>query len=128
MKSAASQVFSARLKSLPSSATTITDMASISSKIFVVAEYTPEDGKYRAARRFLVNPECLRPFKLSAGEVVAVASAENLDAAVCIQCSTYFCYSDVSLTRSSLLQSFSVGILWPDSELEKDGHPLRRTI
>ena len=131
MKSAASQIFDARRKSLPSSATTIADflddmMASISSKIFTVAEHTPEDGEHRATRRFLMNPDCLKPFKLSAGEVVAVASAEYPDTAVGIQCSIYFCCSDVSLTR--FLQSFSVGVLWPDSGLEKDGHPLHQII
>lgn len=103
-------------------------MASVSSKIFTVAEHAPEDGEYRATRRFLMNPECFKPFKLSAGEVVAVASAENPDTAVSVQCSIYFCYSDVSLTRSTPLQPFSVGVLWPDSELEKDGHTLRQTI
>lgn len=74
-------------------------MASISSKIFIVAEHTPEDGEYRAARRFLVNPECLKPFKLTAGEVVAIASAQNPGTAVSVQCSIYFYYSDGSLTR-----------------------------
>ena len=97
-------------------------MTSISSKTFAVAEHTLEPGEYRAARRFLVNPECLKPFKLSAGEVVAIASLENADSVVSVQCSTYFYYSDVLLTRRTPLQSFSVGVLWPDSELEKDGH------
>ena len=97
-------------------------MTSISSRIFTVAEHTAEGGEYRATRRFLVNPECLKPFKLYAGEVVAIACPENPDSAVSAQCSTYFCYSDVLLTRRTPLQSFSVGVLWPDSELEKDGH------
>jgi len=97
-------------------------MASISSKIFTVAEHTPESGEHRSTRRFLVNPECLKPFKLSAGEVVAIVSLENSDPAVSVQCSIYFCYSDVLLTRWTLLQPFSVGVLWPNSELEKDGH------
>lgn len=72
-------------------------MATISSKIFTVAEHIPEDTEYRAARRFLVNPECLKPFKMSAGEVVAILNLQNSETA-----------------------SFSVGVLWPDSELEKD--------
>ena len=65
-------------------------MASISSKIFVVAEHTPEDGEYRATRRFLVNPECLKPFKLSAGEVAAIASAEIPDTAVSVNVPSIF--------------------------------------
>jgi len=97
-------------------------MASISSKIFTVAEHTPEVDEHRATRRFLVNPECLKPFKLSAGEVVAIVSLEDSDSVVSVQCSTYFDYSDVSLTRWTPLQPFSVGVLWPNSELEKDGH------
>ena len=60
-------------------------MASISTKIFTVAEHTPEDGEYRATRRFLINPDCLRPFKLSAGEVVAIVSTQNPDTAVSAQ-------------------------------------------
>ncbi|KAF9651602.1 AAA family ATPase [Thelephora ganbajun] len=74
-------------------------MTSISSRIFTVAEHTPDGGEYRATRRFLVNPECLKPFKLSAGEVAAIVSPENSDTAA---------------------SPFSVGILWPESELEKD--------
>ena len=100
-------------------------MASISSKIFTVAEHTPEDGECRATRRFLVNPECLKPFKLSAGEVVAIVSLENSDSVVSVQCFTYFYFSDVSLTRRTPLQPFSVGVLWPDSELEKEGYSPR---
>ena len=57
-------------------------MASISSKTFTAVEHSPEDSEYRATRRFLVNPECLKPFKLSAGEVVAIVSQENPDTAV----------------------------------------------
>ena len=57
-------------------------MAPISSKTFTVAEHTPEDGEYRATRRFLVNPDCLKPFKLSAGEVVAIVGTQDPDTAV----------------------------------------------
>lgn len=98
-------------------------MTSVSSKIFTVAEHTTEGDEHRATRRFLVNPECLKPFKLSAGEVVAIIGLENSDSVVSVQCSIYFCYSDGSLTRWTPLQPFSVGVLWPNSELEKDGHP-----
>lgn len=104
-------------------------MASISSKTFAVAEHIPEDDEHRATRRFLVNPECLRPFKLTAGEVVAIVSSENPDSAVGVSRSIcFYHYSDVSLTRRIFLQSFSAGLLWPDSELEKDGHFPRQTI
>ena len=56
--------------------------STISSKIFIVAEHIPEDSEHRATRRFLVNPECLKSFKLSAGEVVAILSPQHLDTAV----------------------------------------------
>ena len=102
-------------------------MASISSKTFTVAEHAPGDGEHRATRRFLISPECFKPFKLCAGEVVAIATADNPDAAVSASCSVYFYCSDVQLTRCiPLQQPFSVGILWPDLELEKYGHPLRK--
>ena len=65
-------------------------MATIPSKIFTVAEHIPEDIEYRAARRFLVNPECLKSFKLSAGEVVAILNPQNPEATVSAQCSAYF--------------------------------------
>lgn len=102
-------------------------MASISSKIFTVAEHTLEGNEHRATRRFLVNPECLKPFRLSAGEVVAIVSLENSNSVVSVQCSIYFYYSDISLTRWTPLQPFSVGVLWPNSELEKDGHSPHQT-
>ena len=74
-------------------------MASISSKIFTVAEHTPEGGEHRATRRYLVNPESLKPFKLSAGEVVAVVSLGSPDPVVSVQCSVYLYFSDDLLTR-----------------------------
>ena len=57
-------------------------MTSISSKTFTVVEHAPEDGEYRATRRFLVNPDCLKPFKLSAGEVVAIVGTQDPGTAV----------------------------------------------
>lgn len=86
-----------RSKFHPSSDATIT-MASISSKIFTVAEHTPDVSEYRATRRFLVNPDCLKPFKLSAGEVVAILTPQNSDTPVSVQCSFYFYRSDILLT------------------------------
>lgn len=103
-------------------------MASISSGTFTVAEHTPEDSEYRATRRFLVNPECLKPFKLVAGEVVAILNPEHLDAAVSAKCSIYFYCSDLLLTSRTPLQPFSVGILWPNSELEKHRHSSHQTL
>lgn len=102
-------------------------MSTISSKIFTVAEHTPEDAEHRATRRFLVNPECLKPFKLSAGEVVAILDPENPETVVSAEHSIYFYYSDALLTRRTPLQSFSVGLLWPNSELGKDGHSSLRS-
>ena len=61
---------------------TVGPMASISSKVFTVVEHIPNDTEYRASRRFLVNPDCLKPFKLSAGEVVAIVNPENADTPV----------------------------------------------
>jgi hypothetical protein len=70
-------------------------MASISSKTFAVAEHAPGDGEHRATRRFLMSPECFKPFRLSAGEVVAITSADNPDAAVSVPFSICFYRSDV---------------------------------
>ena len=103
-------------------------MASISSKIFTVAEHTPEESEHRATRRFLLNPECLKHFKLSAGELVAILTPENPNAAVGVKPSVYFCPSDVLLTRRTPLQQFSVGVLWPNPELDKHGRSPRRTV
>jgi len=121
VRSAASQVLAPKI---PSATTIINSgtMTSMAPMTFTVAEHTPEDGEYRATRRFLINPECLKPFKLSAGEVVAILGPEDPDPPVSVKCSICFRYSDCSLTRRTPLQLFSVGVLWPDSELEKDGH------
>ena len=65
-------------------------MTSLSSKIFTVVEHAPEASEHRATRRFLVNPDCLKPFKLSAGEAVAILSPDSPDTAVSVQRSIYY--------------------------------------